>query len=161
MEKNVSEIRSRNLEILERIITESIRIKVSIAKNDPFDRNMRAVLNLGHTIGHAIETALDYRHIKHGEAISIGMVGACRLSRKLGILEDNLDEYLETLFQAFNLPVRLKISSCKKIILSMQMDKKREGGKSRFILPVKLGKVIIRNDLSLKDVKEVLEEIQN
>jgi 3-dehydroquinate synthetase len=99
------------------------------------------LLNLGHTLGHAVELASDYQ-LKHGEAVSIGMVAAARMSEKIGLAEDGLSRRIADVLVALGLPVKIPaFLSRQRILQAMSVDKKRSDGKVRFVLPVRVGEV--------------------
>ena len=136
---------SRGLEALEKewfnVISRAMKVKINVIKNDPYEKDERAVLNLGHSLGHAIETATSYT-IKHGEAVSIGMVTAARISERLGIAEPGLEAIISSVLNALGLCVELPESIDRdRIKLALGVDKKRAGGKLKAVLPVRIGEV--------------------
>jgi 3-dehydroquinate synthetase len=116
-------------------------VKIEVIEADPFERGQRASLNLGHTIGHAVETASGYR-IRHGEAIAIGMVAEARLAERLGIAGPGLTETIAVTLTELGLPVNIPPELPRNDIIStMQYDKKMSSGVIHFALPVKIGEV--------------------
>ena len=123
------------------IIVRAMAVKIKIIQNDPFENGERAVLNLGHTLGHAIETVTNYR-IKHGEAVSIGMVLAALLAEKMGIAEPGLSSLIQTTLERFGLPISMPDDiDLVKLLKVISQDKKRVGGTLRVVLPVRIGEV--------------------
>lgn len=123
------------------IVRRAAAVKIQIIQEDPFEKNLRAVLNTGHTIGHAIEKASDYR-IRHGEAVAIGMVSEARLAQKLGIAGQSLVEQISQCLQILDLPTQIPAKIDKDVLFdAMQFDKKRTAGKIKFALPIDIGKV--------------------
>ncbi len=150
----------KNPGLLEKVISRSARIKADVVRKDEFDKkDVRIILNFGHTAGHAIEAASRFsRQYTHGEAVAIGMLVACRLSQRLGILKDPaLPGRLEKTLIKFNLPLFYKGLSLDTILKAIGYDKKREGGVNRFILPVGLGKVTVVKDIPPSLIIEALE----
>lgn len=123
------------------IVRRGMAVKVRVIQDDPFERGRRASLNLGHTLGHAIETASDFL-VKHGQAVSIGMVYAARMSEALGIAEAGLAERITVVLENLGLPTRVPADlDRERFFKAVSVDKKRLGGKPRFVLPVRLGEV--------------------
>ncbi|MFH0801118.1 MAG: 3-dehydroquinate synthase [bacterium] len=160
LEKHREEIRGRIPDILEKMLAASVRIKAGVVNRDPFEAGERAVLNLGHTIGHALESACGYGKISHGEAVSLGIAGAIKISSAMKILEDSLEKKVIDLLSRFSLPAKAELPSTEKIMQSLCLDKKRRAGKLFFVLSVKLGKTVIRDDVPLSVVKEALESLR-
>jgi shikimate kinase/3-dehydroquinate synthase len=123
------------------LVRRAMAVKVQYIQNDPYEKGERAALNLGHTIGHAIEQASHYS-LRHGEAVSIGMVAAARLAIRAGMAEPGLVEQIRGALAGLGLPVSMpeKINE-SEVLAIMQMDKKKRDGKLRFVLPVKIGEV--------------------
>jgi len=126
------------------IIRRCCRIKAGVVEIDEREeKGVREILNFGHTFGHAIETLTGYKTYNHGEAVAIGMVLAGRLAQRLGIFHEQ--ERLENVIRAFGLPTEVKgFLPAQKIIAIMIKDKKVRNGKLRFVLPVSIGKIIVR-----------------
>ena len=123
------------------VIRRGMAVKINIVRADPFEGGVRQVLNLGHTIGHGVETASDYQ-IKHGEAVSIGMVLEARLAENIGLAEGGLAEKLAAVLGGLGLPTSVVPDiDAGRMFDSMKLDKKRAGGKVRFSLPVDIGRV--------------------
>jgi shikimate kinase / 3-dehydroquinate synthase len=123
------------------IIRRAAAVKIQVIEEDPFEQGRRAALNLGHTIGHAVEKASGY-NLSHGEAVAIGMVVETRLAEKIGLADPGLTETITGVFQHLGLPTDIPAELDRETILhSMGYDKKRAGGKLRFTLPVRIGEV--------------------
>lgn len=146
---------------LQRLIKRNIRIKSRIVAKDERDRTgERALLNFGHTVGHAIERAGNYRKFLHGEAVSIGMVAACTISmKKAGLSVDQRDAIVD-LLRGFGLPTRLPSKfPRKKIFNAIKFDKKFEGEKVRFVVTPRIGTARITNDVTLDDIHEAVKQL--
>jgi 3-dehydroquinate synthetase len=133
------------------IVCRGMAVKINIIQSDPFEQGLRSVLNLGHTLGHAVEQVSEYK-LKHGEAVSIGIVAASRLSEYLGIAEMGLTNQIQMALNKVGLPTEIPEEiNIQQVITSMRFDKKRKGGALRFVLPVRIGNVnwgIVVDDLS-------------
>jgi 3-dehydroquinate synthase len=146
---------------LESLIQRNVEIKSKIvAKDERDDTGKRAILNFGHTIGHAVERAGDYRTFLHGEAVSLGMVAACAISvKKAGLPRDQQDAIID-LLSRFDLPTRLPPNLPRaKILDALPHDKKFEGGKIRFVVTPHIGTAHITNDIALDDIREADEQL--
>ena len=160
LEKQGKEGIKKNARLLEKVIFRSARIKAKLVENDEFDKkDLRIILNFGHTVGHAIEAVSRFsRRYTHGEAVSIGMLAACDISRQLGILKDaSLMERLEKVLMKFELPLFYKGLASDAILKAIGYDKKSEAGKNRFVLPVSMGKTTVVKDVPLPVITEALQ----
>lgn len=135
---------------LNQIIRRAIAVKVKIIETDPYEHNLRQVLNLGHTIGHGLEMASNYR-LKHGEAVSIGMVAEASLAERINLAEAGLAQEIRGTLAALGLPVDIPADLDWDVIMgAMKMDKKRVDGKIRFALPVRIG--CVQPGIEIKDM---------
>ena len=129
--------------VLLHIIKRSCAIKASVVEADEREAGLRAILNFGHTFGHAVEAVTKYREYKHGEAVAIGMVYAAELSRKTGLCSKNVIERVHNLIDKAGLPTEPPDFPKTSFLKAMEMDKKVLGGELRFVLVEKIGKVRI------------------
>ncbi|PYK36975.1 MAG: 3-dehydroquinate synthase [Verrucomicrobia bacterium] len=146
---------------LQSLIKRNIEIKSKIVAKDERDQTgERAILNFGHTIGHAIERTGDYGKFLHGEAVSLGIVAACAISiKKAGFSPDQRDAIVD-LLRRFNLPTQLpKDFPREKIIERLKFDKKFEGGNVRFVVTPHIGAAYLTNDVTHDDVREAISEL--
>jgi 3-dehydroquinate synthase len=146
---------------LQRLIERNIEIKSRIVAKDEYDRTgARALLNFGHTVGHAIERAGNYRKFLHGEAVSLGIVAACAISmKKAGLPPDQRAAVVDLLGQ-FGLPTRLPSNfSRKKILDAVEFDKKFEGEKIGFIVTPRIGAAYVADKVTLNDVREAVRRL--
>jgi 3-dehydroquinate synthase len=141
--------------ITARQLARSIRVKIDVIEQDPFERGRRAVLNLGHTTAHGLERLSDYA-MRHGDAVSIGMVAAARIAAKIGLADLALAEGIEAVLVAWGLPVRCPAHEAGAIYESMGHDKKKRGRMLRWVLPREIGVVEIVEDVPPDVVKSVL-----
>lgn len=128
-------------EHLEEVVRRAIGVKVRIVQADPYEHGRRAALNLGHTFGHAVETASDYR-LLHGEAIAIGLVAEVRLAERLGLASNGLAERIATCLAGLGLPTEMPADlSPQAVVQAAKVDKKRAAGNLRFVFPLRPGRV--------------------
>jgi shikimate kinase/3-dehydroquinate synthase len=139
------------------LVKRAANVKIQTIQADPYEQNVRAILNFGHTIGHAVEVLSGYG-IRHGEAVSIGMVAETRLAEHMGMATNGLAEKIAEVLRKLDLPTRIPphISS-DKLLETMQFDKKRRGGRLRFALPVDIGEVI--HDVEIEDLPALMAEL--
>jgi len=143
------------------LIKRNIQIKSRIVAQDERDRTgQRALLNFGHTVGHAIERAGNYRKFLHGEAVSLGIVAACAISVKRAGLPPDEWASIANLLGRFGLPTRLSSKfPRKKILAAIQFDKKFEGGKVRFVVASRIGAAHVADNVTLDDIREAVEAL--
>ena len=146
---------------IQSLIKRNIEIKSKIVAKDERDQTgERAILNFGHTIGHAIERAGDYRKFLHGEAISLGIVAACAVSIKNAGLPPDQGDAIVDLLERFNLPTQLpKNFSREKIIETLKSDKKFEGGNVRFVVTPRIGSARLTTDVTMQNIREAIDEL--
>ena len=147
------------LKLWQTIVAESAKIKARVVEKDEKESHHRMTLNFGHTIGHAIEAQTRYRAFNHGEAVAIGMVAAAMLAHKLEMLEGKEVERLKDLLEKLGLPTEIKGLPARKLIQALSIDKKVRGGKVQFVLPERLGKVVVTDKVPVKAINEVLKEL--
>jgi 3-dehydroquinate synthase len=141
------------------VIKRSCEIKADVVSRDEKEAGLRAILNFGHTIGHAIETVTSYKRFLHGEAVAMGMCAASALAVRMDIFKRDEADQIKELIKLYNLPVAIPEDiNVDDIINAMEIDKKVKSGKLRFILPESIGKVRIEEDVDRKIIKEVLTE---
>lgn len=160
MENNIEAIKSKDPKLLLNIIETCCRIKKSIVEIDEKDQGLRHILNFGHTFGHALETMSRYT-ITHGEGVALGMIAAARLSEKMGYLENNQEQRIETLIRGAGLPCKIpETFSADVIIDALRMDKKKKGDIIRFVLLKKIGMPFIIGSVKFETITAVIEEMK-
>lgn len=143
---------------LEHLVARCCAIKADVVQTDEFESGLRRILNFGHTVGHALEAVTHYRRFLHGEAVGYGMLAASRISEQLGLLAAGGRETIENVIASVgSLPVANTIA-LDDIILAMHRDKKVEDGRAAFVLPVEIGKVVIRSDVPPQVVRAALKD---
>ncbi|HUE72744.1 MAG TPA: 3-dehydroquinate synthase [Pirellulaceae bacterium] len=159
VERQVPAVRARKPEVLAQLIERSCQLKAQIVEQDEREETgLRAVLNYGHTFGHAIETVAGYGRYLHGEAVSIGMVCAANLARRLGRIDASLAKRQQDLLSALGLPVQIAGLDPDELLAAMQRDKKAEQGNLKFVLPSRLGHVESVGQIDPSLVRQVLSE---
>lgn len=144
---------------LQSLVAQAIQVKIAIVQEDPFDEGRRKVLNLGHTFAHAIEHVTE-GEVNHGEAVGIGLVAAARLSQRSGLAKPGLVEYIESLVAHVGLDAHLPGRAPPGELLdAMRRDKKRRGGRLRFVLVRDVGDIVVTDDVHPDDVVAVLETL--
>lgn len=143
IERDLVKILKRDQKTLAPIVARCCEIKADVVSQDETESGLRAILNFGHTIGHAIENSSGYGKILHGEAISIGQVAEAKLSEKILGLKTSDVERIESLFLHSGLPTHIKLTLAqkRKFFTAMRLDKKASNGEVKFVLARRIGKV--------------------
>lgn len=158
LEKHWEDIVTTRKEVLLEISRECYKIKTDIIVKDAGDsKNIRVVLNYGHTIGHAVESASGYSY-RHGESVSIGMVCANDIAVRLGMLNQAVADRIERLIQKVGLPTRIKSCRLDDILSAMANDKKFVNGRNRFVLLEDIGKTKIVEQINRRTIKQVIRK---
>lgn len=158
LERRGPEILARETGVLSEMLVRAITVKVDAVRADEQDGGERALLNYGHTIGHAIEAARAWK-IRHGEAVSLGMEAAAYLAWKLGLVSKEIPARQRAVLKACGLPTRLPGLRVPAVIEAMRHDKKRFGGKARFVLPEDIGRARHGVEVDDKLVVEAINKI--
>ena len=155
---NMYEICERDLEVLEEMIIQSCTIKKLVVEKDPMEQGERALLNFGHTIGHAIEKSKGFS-LLHGECVALGCVAAAYVSWKRELL--TMEEYYEIrdMFVPFNLPITVENIDPEEILRVIKSDKKMEAGKVKFVLLKRIGKSMIDKTVKEEEILAAIKEI--
>ncbi|MEH2067226.1 MAG: 3-dehydroquinate synthase [Nostoc sp.] len=158
--KRLDQLRYVKPELINSIITRSCQAKADVVGKDEKEGGLRAILNYGHTIGHAVESLTGYRSVNHGEAVAIGMVAAGQIAVELGMWQKEDTERQNALIQKAGLPTQLPAGvDIEAIIQALQLDKKVKSGKVRFILPTQIGVVTITDEVPSDIIRQVLRGI--
>lgn len=152
------EIGDREIDIVTEMVQRSCIIKKNVVEKDPTEQGERALLNLGHTIGHAIEKQMNFQYL-HGECVALGIVCAAFISWKKELL--SMEEYYEIrdMFVPFQLPISTYKIEPEKVLAYTQNDKKMEAGKIKFILLKKVGKAVIDTSVTKEEMMNAILEI--
>ncbi len=156
--ENMYEICDRDVDVLLEMIMKSCMIKKLVVEKDPTEKGDRALLNFGHTIGHAIEKYKNFT-MSHGECVALGAVAAAYISWKHEWL--SMEEYYEIrdMFVPFNLPISIEDIEPDKILALTKSDKKMEGNAIKFVLLKKVGKAVIDKTVTDEDILNAVKEI--
>ena len=158
LEMNKEKILHLDNQALTHIIKRSCEIKADVVSKDERESGLRAILNYGHTIGHAIETVTGYTRFIHGEAVAIGMHLEARLAQLLNFIDKDQVARIKALINSYGLPSEMPEEiDIDSILSSMQLDKKTIAGKLKFILPEKIGSVKIEKGVTQDSIRELLK----
>lgn len=163
LERDLPKILRREPKVLAAVIARCCEIKAEVVGQDETEGGLRAILNFGHTIGHAIENISGYGKYLHGEAISIGQIAAAELSASgLGLPAGDVAR-IRDLFQHTGLPTQLNLSAAqrKRLFAAMSLDKKVSGGEVKFVLAERIGKVVWGQRVSAALINAALDRIVN
>jgi 3-dehydroquinate synthase len=152
MEEHADEVLGKDRKALEKVIAASIRIKAGVVARDERENGPRMILNLGHTVGHALEQATAYKTLLHGEAVGWGMVAALFVARKRGTISRAQFERLESLIHLYG-PLPLLKLRAAKVVAATGGDKKNLGGVRRFVLPVGIGDAGVVEDVTSAELE--------
>jgi 3-dehydroquinate synthase len=157
IEKNFEKLLKNDPGAMAKVVTRCATIKAAVVSKDEREtKGLRTILNFGHTIGHAVEAASNYR-IHHGEAVALGMRVACEISRRLKLMSALEAARLETLLTALGFSESITGIAPAKILHAMRFDKKFKGKKNRFVLARSIGKVIVRESVPPSVVEKSIE----
>ncbi|WP_343209086.1 3-dehydroquinate synthase [Anaerolentibacter hominis] len=158
MKENRAALMDRDLSALEEMIHRSCLDKKRIVEVDPLEKAERALLNLGHTLGHSIEKLMDFK-LLHGECVSIGTVAAAYLSMRRGMITENaLEDIIET-FRNYKLPVSISGLKPADILAVSKSDKKMEAGHIKFILLKQVGRAVMMKDITDQELLAAIDFI--
>jgi len=152
MEEHVDEVLGRDRNALEKVIAASIRMKAGVVNKDERENGLRMILNLGHTVGHALEQSTGYKVLLHGEAVGWGMVAALFLARQRGTITSRQFERLESLIHLYGPLPSLKLR-VNKVVAASGGDKKNVGGVRRFVLPLGIGDAGVVEDVTTAELE--------
>ncbi|HXG63677.1 MAG TPA: 3-dehydroquinate synthase [Blastocatellia bacterium] len=140
------------------LIARSCRIKADVVEQDEREGGLRRILNFGHTVGHALEALTHYRRFYHGEAVGHGMRVAARIAERMGLLAANDANTIDAAVRGVGRLPGIKSLAPGDIISVMNHDKKAEAGRVAFVLPVEIGRVVVRSDVPLQAVRSALKD---
>jgi 3-dehydroquinate synthase len=163
LERDLPKLLRRDRGTLAGVVARCCEIKADVVGRDETEGGLRAILNFGHTIGHAIENISGYGKYLHGEAIAIGQVAAAQLSARLLGLPERDVERIASLFKWAGLPVTIKLNAArrKRLLAAMKLDKKVSGGEIKFVLARKIGRVVWGQRVSEGLIQKALDGVVN
>jgi len=160
MRTHAQQVLQRNRKALARIITDSVLVKANIVSADEKESDLRRILNFGHTVGHALESATGYSHFLHGEAVAWGMIAAAAIARDAGFCSADTAEQIISATLAYG-PLPPVACGTEEVMARLMADKKTVAGAVHFVLPMKIGKVKISSDVPTRVVRSAVERIRN
>jgi len=160
LERSVDSLRPGSVDQIEPVLARAVKVKVDVVNHDEREAGLRAVLNLGHTFGHAIEECTHYRRFLHGEAVGWGLLAASRLSQRLGLLKTSEGERIESLVLRLGPLPPVRDIAFNRILRLLPQDKKAVSGKVRWVAPEKIGKVRILENVPTRLVAAAWQDVQ-
>lgn len=154
--EHMSEIREREISTLKRMISRSCEIKRAVVEKDPTEKGERALLNFGHTIGHAIEKRMDFQ-LLHGQCVALGYVAAAHISYKRGLLSTEEFYEIRDMNVGFDLPISLTGLDTEAVLAATKSDKKMEAGQIKFVLLKGIGHAYIDKSVTDQEIREAIE----
>jgi 3-dehydroquinate synthase len=156
--RDIELLKQCDAEALAHLIARSCEIKARVVEQDEREGGLRRILNFGHTVGHALEAVTQYRRFHHGEAVGQGMRAASRTAERAGLLAETARQAIdEAVLRVGQLP-STKNLALRDIMDAIQRDKKAVAGRIAFILPVEIGRVVIKSDLPLPLIRSSIKE---
>ncbi len=161
LEKDIDKLLNKDTKTLASIIARCCQIKAEVVAADEKESGLRAILNFGHTIGHALEAITNYNKLLHGEAVAVGQVAAAMIGAMVCNFNETDAQRIKQLIKRTGLPVCYKLNkaSQKKLIESMKLDKKASGGEAKFVLPTKIGSVKFGQKVPIEVIEKVVNQI--
>jgi 3-dehydroquinate synthase len=158
IEAHAEAVHQRDAHVLTTLIERAIAVKVDVVQQDPTERGLRAILNFGHTIGHALEAVTAYQQYSHGEAVAVGMALVTLLSERLGYCQAETRQRVHRLLDKLRLPLTYTGAPPEQILDAMRRDKKSLNGMVRFILLQDIGRVVYNQEVPLDVLRPLLYE---
>ena len=158
IEKHLSGILELDPAVLEEIIYNSCKVKAHVVELDEKEEGLRAILNYGHTIGHALEALTSYRKYRHGDAVAMGMIYATKIAMEMRLAGEEVLKRQESLFVKLGLSLKDTELNPDDIVSILYQDKKTIGGKLRFVLPTEIGTVVIYDRVNEETILKVLTD---
>ncbi|NIA21927.1 MAG: 3-dehydroquinate synthase [Anaerolineaceae bacterium] len=161
LEAEADKLVAGDLDVLEEVVARNCRIKAEVVASDELEAGLRAILNYGHTIGHAIESVASYGVYTHGEAVALGMNGEALIARGRGLIDEAVHSRQQGLLERIGLPGKLREPlGVDRLLEAMRHDKKVRAGRLRFVLPEAIGRVKIADDVTEAELREALDHLQ-
>lgn len=158
-EKQEASIKQRDPAVWREMVTRSSAVKVRIVSQDEREQGRRALLNLGHSFGHALETEMNYRGVTHGQGVSIGLAAAAYLAYTKGLLALDQVERIKALLKTFGLPTEMKGQNPHALLQRMETDKKNQGGRKILILPQGIGQAVMTKECTDSEILAAWKEV--
>lgn len=159
LDKNYEDVKSLKADVLLKMCKTNCAIKSEVVAKDEKENGLRAILNFGHTIGHAIESYYNFL-LTHGECVALGMCAISEIAYKRALISNDDKNRIIDILKKYGFKTKIAIDDIEKVLEIMYMDKKVESGVLKFILPEKIGEVVILNDISREEITDALEFIK-
>jgi 3-dehydroquinate synthase len=159
LEERLPDLHRRDEDLLTQVVARCIRLKMDVVQGDERDGGLRNILNYGHTFGHALEAITEYGTWLHGEAVALGMEVAGRIAVERGLISAQDLSRQRTLLQAIGLPVACPGVDGEAILAAMQHDKKVRAGRTRWILPTRIGQAQMYSDIPVETVRATIANV--
>jgi len=160
LERESAAVLAGDAEALTRVVAASVRVKAEVVSADEREGGLRMILNLGHTLGHAIEAATGYKQLLHGEAVAWGMVAAVGIAQKRGTVTSEEAERMDRVIRAYG-PLRGFTAEASELVALTAKDKKNRSGARSFVLPVGIGDAVVVKDVGEAELMVAAERIVN
>lgn len=158
LKENVDAVKSLDSDILIRMAKTNCGIKADVVEKDEKENSLRAILNFGHTIGHAVESAYNFT-MTHGACVGLGMVAVSKIALDRGMINEQTLADIENVLCAYNFDIRAELPPAEAIYGFMHKDKKKANGKLKFVLPVGIGEVMQTSDVTEQEIFKAIEYI--
>jgi 3-dehydroquinate synthase len=156
--RRIEQLKRCDLSEIAHLTGESCRIKAYVVSRDEREGDLRRILNFGHTVGHALEAVTGYRRFLHGEAVGHGMRAASRIAERMGLFDSTERKAIDEAIRRVGPLPAANTLALDDIISAMHHDKKADAGRLAFVLPVEIGRVVIRSDVPLQIVRSALKD---
>ena len=151
LKKNTAEVRSLDTDVLIKMAKRNCEIKAEVVEQDEKENGLRAILNFGHTIGHAVESSFNFKKT-HGECVGLGMAAAAYISKERKMISEQELEDIESVLKEYGFEIRAEIDDPSRVYDFMQKDKKKTAGKLKFVLPLRIGEVMQTRDVTESEI---------
>lgn len=158
VEQNSEKIKTLDSETLIKMDKINCSVKADVVMQDERETGLRAILNFGHTIGHAVESAYDFK-MTHGECVGVGMIAASHIALNRGMIDEGTLKRIENVLDLYGFKTQVKLPESDTVLAFMQKDKKKIAGKLKFVLPIKIGEVTQTTDVTREEILSALEYI--
>lgn len=158
IKNNPEKIKSLDSDTLIKMAKCNCGIKAEVVEEDEKESGIRAILNFGHTIGHAVESAMNFT-MTHGECVGLGMAAVCRIAKRRGMIDEKISQDIERVMTSYGFKVKERIPDAQTVYTFMQKDKKKADGKLNFVLPVAIGEVVRVSDVTEEEIFDAIEYI--
>lgn len=158
LERERERVLAGDEELLAEVVAASVRVKADVVNADERESGLRMILNLGHTLGHAIEAATEYKQLLHGEAVAWGMIAAIRIAASRGLITRVDSDRMQDVIRAYG-PMKPFRAEADQLVILTAKDKKNRSGARSFVLPTSIGSATIVRDVSAQELLEAASEV--